>query len=201
MILYFSVILFAMIVISVFNCLFGLNMLDCEWWFVLTLVVVGVLYEFAIDGFFAIIIKKMPEKWFSKHKKIFQISKSEIRFLNFFGVKKWKDLVWELGGMGGFSKKEIANPQNLEYIDKFLVETNKGVVIHWIGVFVGFSLVFVVPLKYALTICLPIAIVNSFLNFLPIMVLRYNTPKLLAVSKFLEKRENKTKIAKQPCNI
>ncbi len=189
MILYLSVIIFSMIVVSVFNILFGLQMLDVPWWFVIVCVVLCVIYQFAVDGFFAIVIKKTPDRWYGKDKKIFQVSASEIKFLNFFRVKKWKEKVWELGGLGGFRKNKILEPQNPEYVEKFITETNKGVVIHWIGVFVGYTAIVAFPFRFALTICLPIAFVNMVLNFLPIMVLRYNIPKLLKLQKFLDRKK------------
>ena len=40
----------------------------------------------------------------------------------------------------------------------------------------------------ALTIALPVAIVNLFLNILPTLALRYNTPKLKSLLKRLKKK-------------
>ena len=60
-----------------------------------------------------------------------------------------------------------------------MFESGKGVVVHIGGMILGFLVIFIFPLKYALVIGLPIAIVNVFLNILSTMVLRYNTPKLL----------------------
>ena len=32
-------------------------------------------------------------------------------------VRRWKDKVWELGGLGGFSKKKLADPSDPKYIE------------------------------------------------------------------------------------
>ena len=47
---------------------------------------------------------------------------------------------------------------------------------------------FLFPLKYALVIGIPVAVVNLILNILPTMILRYNVPKLTVVLKRLERQ-------------
>ena len=44
----------------------------------------------------------------------------------------------------------------------------------------------------SLTIALPVAIVNLFLNILPTIVLRYNTPMLHTVLERLKRREQRS---------
>lgn len=187
MILYLSIIFLAVVILCAFNIPFNLAALQCEWWFVIVACILCVVFEFAVDGIFALVVNKTPNKWYSPEKKQFEVSKRERNFLQKLGVKRWKDKIWELGGLGGFSKREIKEPNNLEYIEKFLIEINKGVVTHWIGVFAGFAVILCFPFRFALPICLPIAIVNVILNILPIMALRYNYPKLLVVRKKLLK--------------
>jgi hypothetical protein len=143
------------------------------------------VFEFAIDGLFAIIVNKMPNKWFGIDSKHFQVSKNATRFYDKLKIKKWKDKVLELGALGGFRKNKINEPSNPEYIARFIIECNKGIVTHRIGYIVGFLGVFLFPLKYALSIGLPVALVNLFLNILPTMVLRYNVPKLQVLYKRL----------------
>ena len=76
----------------------------------------------------------------------------------------------------------------LEYIEKFIIECNKGVLTHRIGYFVGFFAMLTVPNICAFTIALPIAIVNLFLNILPTIVLRYNTPMLISMLNRLKRK-------------
>ena len=47
------------------------------------------------------------------------------------------------------------------------------------------------PNRCALTIALPVVTVNLYLHILPTIVLRYNTPKLQALLKRLEKSNQK----------
>ncbi|MBR1890604.1 MAG: hypothetical protein IJ817_02840 [Clostridia bacterium] len=193
MILYLTVIFIAMLIVSLFNILFGLSLLQCEAWFVVVAVVCGVAFQFVVDGLFATLVHLFPKKWFSYDKKIFAVTKAERKFLNLFNVKKWKNLVWELGGLGGFKKSKIENPKDIGYVETFLMECNKGVVTHYIGMFAGYLLILIFPIRFALTVCLPIAFVNMVLNIMPIMVLRYNVPKLQVLHEaLLKERFSKT---------
>lgn len=190
MILYLFIIFISAFFICLFNILFGLSLLNCQWWFVIIAVAVGIVYEFVVDLFVAIIIKKSPNKWYSPDKRVFNVPAWYKKFAQILGVKCWKDKIWELGSAGGFSKREIKDPRNIEYIEQFLIEINKGIITHYLILPVGFTLLLVFPTNYILPITLPIAIVNMFLNLLPIVVLKYNYPKLKAVFKRLNREQS-----------
>ena len=178
MILYLSIIFVCSFVLALLNIFVGTLFFDYSVWFIILAIAGSVVFEFLVDGLFAFIINKLPNKWFGIENKHFKVSKRSIKFYEKIKIRKWKDKVWDLGGLGGFRKNKMIDPNSPEYIERFIVECNKGVVTHRIGYFVGFLDVFIIPLKYALAIGLPIAFVNLFLNILPTMVLRYNTPKL-----------------------
>jgi hypothetical protein len=135
-----------------------------------------------VDGLFAIICNHIPAKWL-KDKKFFNVSKREQKFYEKLGIRVWKDKVLELGGMGGFSKSKVEDPNSPEYIEKFLIESYKGEVDHIVGMFAGFTVIFIFPLKYALFVGVPVAVVNVFVNLMSTMILRYNTPKLKTLHK------------------
>ena len=104
-------------------------------------------------------------------------------------MRSWKDKVWELGGLGGFSKKSLENPDSPEYIEKFIIECNKGVLTHRLSYPIGF-----LPMLFIPNICaiaFPVAAVNLFLNILPTLVLRYNTPKLRIMLKRMYKKSER----------
>ena len=103
MILYLSIIIIANIIIDVFNIVFNTASAIS----VILMVMATTVFEFAIDGLFAIIVNKMPNKWFGVYNKHFQVSKKTTRFYEKLKIKKWKDKVWELGGLGGFRKNKI----------------------------------------------------------------------------------------------
>ena len=184
--LYLSIIGIAMAVISVINIAFQ----TAPWYYVLIAVIWCTALQFAFDGLVAILIHKMPDRWFGIDNPLYRVSKKERELYKKLKVRLWKDKVWELGGLGGFSKKNLKAPDAPEYIEKFIIECNKGVLVHRISYAIGFLAMLTVPNGCKLTLALPVAIVNLFLNVLPTLVLRYNTPMLISVlSRFKRKAE------------
>ena len=178
MVLYLSIIGIAWVVISVLNIIFGAHAFDNYSSWIIFAGLIGIVYEFAVDGLFAEIVHFLPRKWFTGDKKFYKVSRKERKFYEAIKIKSWKDKVWELGGLGGFRKNKLAEPNSSKYFEQFIVESNKGIVTHLIGMVVGFTVIFILPFKYALRITLPVALVNLFLNILPTCILRYNIPKL-----------------------
>lgn len=192
MVLYISSILFAMIVVAVFNIWLGTPVFGYSPWFVIGAVVATTVFQIAIDGLAAFVISKFPAKWFDETNKHFVVSKRSVKFYEKLHIRKWKDKVLELGFLSGFRKNKIASADDPEYFRRFIVESNKGIVEHRLGYVLGFLGIFLFPLKYAFVIGVPIAIVNVILSGLPTMVLRYNIPKLTAVLKRLERQKKQT---------
>ena len=187
--LYLSIIGIAMLLISVFNIIFFI----APWYIVVISVVLCTALSFAFDGLIAIFINKMPDRWFGIDNPLYTVSNFEKKWYLKLKVRLWKDKVWELGGLGGFSKKTLSDPNNPQYIEKFIIECNKGVATHRLSYPIGFLSMLFLPKLLGLTIAFPIAIVNLFLNILPTLVLRYNTPKLKLVLKKLQTEQAKIK--------
>lgn len=181
---YLTVISVAMLIISVINIVFD----TAAWYNVIILVVVCTALQFALDGFIAIIINKMPDKLFGADNPLYNVSELEKKLYKKLKVRSWKDKVWELGGLGGFSKKNLAKPNSPEYIEKFIIECNKGVLTHRLSYPIGFLPMLFIANVCAFSIGLPVAVVNLFLNILPTIILRYNTPKLKMMLERMKKR-------------
>lgn len=149
-----------------------------------------------IDSFFALLVGILPKKWFGVNNKLLSVSKKEQKFYEKLHIRKWKDYVWDLGCLGGFSKQEIKDPKDPKYFEKFIIESNRGVTEHTLGIIFSFSIIFLYP-SYAWSVGFPIAMVNLLLNTMSTMVLRYNLPKLKTSYNFLLKkqieRENQNK--------
>jgi len=175
--LYLSIIGISVAVISAVNILCD----TASWYYVVFAVIWCTALQFALDGFIAILINKMPNKWFGLDKTAYNVSRREQELYKKLKVRRWKDRVWELGGLGGFSKKSLKEPTNPEYIERFIIECNKGVLTHRLSYPIGFFAMLTLSGICSLTIALPVAFVNMFLNVLPTLVLRYNTPKLHSV--------------------
>lgn len=176
-----------MIIVSAINIILNTT----TWYNVVIAVVLCTAAQFALDGLIAVIINKMPEVFFGVNNPFYNVSEFEQKLYKKLKVRAWKDKVWELGGLGGFSKKNLACPNSPEYIERFIVECNKGVLTHRLSYPIGFLPVFFIPNVCALTIALPVAVVNLILNVLPTLVLRYNTPKLHAMLQRMKRKKEK----------
>ena len=183
--LYLTAIGVSMMLISLANILFKV----APWYYVIIATVWCTALQFALDGGIAILINKMPNRWFGVQNRMYAVSEREKRLYKALRVRLWKDKVWELGGLGGFSKKNVKEPNNPEYIEKFIIECNKGVLTHRLSYPIGFAAMLTLPGACAFTIALPVAIVNLFLNILPTLALRYNTPMLQNVLKRLKRKQ------------
>ena len=172
--LYLSIIGIAMVLIAVPNIVFGV----APWYYVLAAVLWCVVLLFALDGLIAILIRLTPDRYYGIENPHFDVSEKAVRLYKRLHIRSWKDKVWELGGIGGFSKRNLSDPNNPEYIEKFIIECNKGVVTHRLAYPIGFLVMLTLSGPCAFTIALPTAVVNLFLSALPTMVLRYNTPPL-----------------------
>lgn len=188
--LYLYTIGIAMCAISALNILLSV----AAWHYVIIATVWCVALQFAFDGTLAILIKKMPNAWFGITNSMYRVSAAEMKLYRHLRVRLWKDKVWELGGLGGFSKKKLLEPNNPEYIELFIIECNKGVLTHRLSYPAGFLAMLTLPGVTAFTVALPVAAVNLFLNILPTLVLRYNTPKLHSHLKRLERKRERAPV-------
>jgi hypothetical protein len=152
--------------------IWGSWLLACEYSILATLCVIGV------DGLTAFLIRRLPAGWFRPGIGLYEVSQRERRLYRRLGVKCWKDKVPELGIFTGFHKDHLAAPRDAAYLGRFLLESNYGVVIHWVNALLGF-LIMVIPGCGGISYTLPVALVNFVLSLMPAMILRYNTPGLL----------------------
>ncbi len=143
----------------------------------------------AWDGIFATFIRRaLPEKWFTKDVKFHNVSKAECKIYEFLGIKLWKDHVLELGMFTSFSKKKVLKPNDPEYISRFILECNYGYQIHLWNFILGIVPFFFFPREIGIRFILPAFIANSILSILPLMILRYNIPRLKRLLSVLEKK-------------
>lgn len=198
--LYLLIIIVGMILVAGINILcggFGL-----PWHFIVIATILFTILAILIDGLVALIIRKLPNKWFTGNQKFFDVSKKEMGFYDKIGIKKWKDKVPELGGFTDFHKNKVADPHNNEYLERFILEACYGIVIHFVSFFTSFLVIFLdykmfidFSAPIGLSIGLPVAIVNAILIVLPTFILRYNLPRLKTLYKFnlRNKKKEETK--------
>ena len=156
----------------------------------LLIAVLGVVAVIAIDGLFAFVIRRMPERWFEPGARLFSVGKREKDFYRRTRINQWKKHVPEWGCFTGFHKDKMREPSDSAYLRRFLLESNYGVAGHVAGAVFGFALLLIPPLR-PLTVALPIAVVNMILSLLPTMILRFNTPALYRLYLRSMERERK----------
>lgn len=174
--LYLTIIIGGAIIIAVANTLvsFSFELLLQN----LLSVAIGVVAIIAQDGIGALIIRRLtPKKWYLPEKTLFTVSAKERKFYTKLKIKKWKDYVPELGLFTGFSKSEIKEAEDAEYLGRFLIESNYGVIIHVSNALLGFVIAFI-PICSAPSIWIPIYVVNFVLSILPVAILRYTSHTL-----------------------
>ena len=182
--LYFSVIGVGMVLISALNIIFK----TASPLYIIVAVIFCTALQFALDAIVAFITNRFPDKCFGIDNPLFRVSERERALYKKLGVRRWATKVWELGALGGFSKKSVKEPNNPEYIEKFIIECNKGVMTHRLSYPVGFLAMLTLPGICSLTIALPVAVINLFLNILPTIVLRHNTPMLKSLLTRLKRK-------------
>ena len=173
-----------MILIALFNALLGAAI-----WYEAALAVIWcTALAFIFDGIVAFIISVIPDSLFGIDNPCYRVSTWEMELYKSLRVRLWKDKIWELGGLGGFSKKNLKEPSSPEYIEKFIIECNKGVLTHRLSYPLGFISILTLSAPLAYSVAIPVAIVNLVLNAMPTIALRYNTLKLKAFLTRLKKR-------------
>ena len=194
--LYLSIIGIGMAVIAAVN----VALQTAAWYYAVLAVIWCTALCFALDGGIAFLINKMPDRWFGVDNPHYHVSDAEKELYKKLKVRRWKDKVWELGGLGGFSKKVLKDPNDPAYIEKFIVECNKGVLTHRLSYPAGFLTMLTLTGICPFTVALPVAVVNLFLNVLPTLALRYNTPKLKAMLQRLKRKQTSRVAAESSAN-
>lgn len=186
--LYLILIVGAMTVIAILNAIF--NVYSLQFWYICLAVVINTVAVIAVDGVCATVVRRcLPQKWFGVDKTFFCATEKERVFYNKIGIHKWKDKIPELGMFTAFRKNHVRKPNDNEYLSRYILEANYGVVCHLVGAIVGYAIVFIYPIKFALCFGVPVATVNVLLNVPPTFILRYNLPKLHSLLKFNSRKK------------
>ncbi len=187
--LYLCIICTCSSIIVLFNGLLFSKLLSLNFFQITILTIICVITQILVDLILALIVRRcLPNKWFGINNKRFGAKSKERLFYEKIGIKRWKDKVLELGALSGFRKNKIQEPKNNDYLARYILEANYGVVVHYVCIILGFSIALIFPKEYFLHFCLPVSIVNAILNLLPLFVLKYNLPKLFMIYKLNDKQ-------------
>lgn len=191
MILYGSIIFVCVCLLTGVNAVFAAPRFGVSFWFILGAVLINVVAVIAVDGLFAFLIRRLPEKWFGHERRFFQVSAKEKKFYEKLKIRKWKDKVPELGQFTNFHKNKVAEPRNNVYLERYMLEAAYVEVIHLAGCFLGFVIIFFYPLKYWLCFGFPVAVINLIMNILPYFILRYNFYKMKVLYRSNERKQRR----------
>ena len=152
-------------------------------------VVFCVVLQIGLDGVAALAVRLTPDRLYPAESPRYRVRPWEKTLYLRLGVRRWKDHIPDLGGIGGFSKRRLAEPDNPAYVEKYVIECHKGVLTHRLCYPLGLLVMLTLPNLCALTIALPVGIINLILNALPTVALRYNTPMLLGMLKRMRRKQ------------
>ena len=145
-----------------------------------------------LDAIVAIITRALPKDWLSPFSSAFSVSKKERKFLEKLKVKAWKDKIPEMGRfLCNFDKTKVQDNPTSDYVLTFLHETTMAEAMHFMSIFAGFLLL-LIPIPNAQISILFVVLVNALLQIPPVLVQRYNRPKLVAYYTRLKRKENKS---------
>ena len=190
--LYLIIITTSILFIAIANILLTVFSAPAEIGTAILSVSVAATAIFALDGISALVIRRLtPEKWYAPSKKLFRVSKKERNFYKFIKIKSWKDHVPELGGFTSFHKDKLQSTDDGEYLNRFIIEANYGVVIHLANAALGLLIAFI-PICSSPTVWIPVFAVNLVLSLLPVAILRYTGYTLQNLyDRTLNKKESK----------
>ena len=176
---YLIIIFIAMILIIGANLLFAATFTLDALLSTAISVTVATLSIFLIDAVTALIVRRLtPKKWYLPGRKLFTVSKKERNFYNKLKIKAWKDKVPELGGFTDFHKDRLESQSDAAYLERFLIESNFGVIVHLVNGIFGVFILFI-PFCSMPSVWVPVFIVNLILSLMPVAILRHTSYTLL----------------------
>lgn len=137
------------------------------------------LYIFLSMGIAAIFMCVAPQKWWKHTNAFFCEKKWEKNFYNKIGIKKWKEKIPDWSASNGFPKGEMQG-REIAYLERFIYETCYGEMLHFISIFVPFSVLALFEISFWWYI-IPILITNVLLQIPTIFIQRYNRIRLLSL--------------------
>ena len=188
MILYLIIIVIAVLVIALaVSLLTASAFLPVLGWTALATAVV-----MAINGLTATLCQFLPEKLANHERKLFVVSANEKKFYEKLKIRKWKDKVPEIAGFTGFHKNKLADPKSVEYVERFLLETCYGELVHIISCFASYLILLLFPItELWLAVAIPVAVVSMLLNLPSLFILRYNSYKLRILRESMLKKQRR----------
>lgn len=143
------------------------------------LFVLDLFYWLMIQGLIGFISAHLPRRLIQPTRHIYQVrqwEKDGAIYQKWFNIKKWKPIVWDAGKFfqKDFSKDHV-DPKNPKNLERWIIETCRAEWCHWVTFF------FILPLFSFNPSGLMYFwfLYDATLNIVPIIVQRYNRPRLM----------------------
>ena len=158
---------------------------DLPLWLFISIMICGLS-----SGVICLITRVLPKSVFDPHRKRFKTFSFEVGLYKHLRVKKWKDIIPDLGKLSGLEKGKLTQPNNPQYMERFLQENCIAESLHFFSIISGLLLFLFIPQKYFFSVGVIIFITNMILHILPVFVQRYLRPKMLKVyDRLIEKQK------------
>jgi glycosyl-4,4'-diaponeurosporenoate acyltransferase len=146
----------------------------------LWMIIINTLFWLVVCFGTAYSVRVFPNSWYGSTCWFFKEKLFERKVYRTIRIAKWKDKLPEWGRLLNFEKKNLKKDINLEYIDRFILETCYAEIGHLGMAVLGFACIFVNPRSHAL-MALILAIINLVIQIPFILIQRYNRPRLLRI--------------------
>lgn len=175
----FAIVAFVATIISIIlGFTIGVNVLGFTDGFILRSIANTLLLLAGINIICALCFQNLLVKKINPLKPYYRPHPWEEKLYLKLGVRKWKDKIPELGKLfAGFDKSQVGDMKNNEHVARFIAETITAEYIHKFSALFGLIAI-VGCLKTWFIVGIPLLLANIIINTMPVIVQRYNRPKL-----------------------
>lgn len=150
-------------------------------WFTLWMITINTIFwVVCCFGVAWAVYRLIPITFYKQINWFFKGHPYEKRLYKIIKIGRWKRKLPEWGKVWNFDKKHLKKELNLEYIDRFILETYRAEIGHLGMAILGFACVLVNPSDYYL-MAITSSIVNCFIQIPFCLIQRYNRPRLMKI--------------------
>ena len=132
----------------------------------------------------------LPRQWFSSDRAMFKVNRFEKFVCKVTNVKSWKDKIPVGGHVAGFSLKHLTNPNDINYLDRYIYESCFAEWLHYTIFFWCFISMLILPKHLFFNMVLPITILFAFQNKIFVIIQWFTRPRIARIYDNLIKRKN-----------
>ena len=148
---------------------------------------------------FLLLSRPVTKRYFDPCSKLWRVSESEQRFYRAIKLQSWKKIVPDFGRFVGFQKNmQDKDIHNSEFYKRFIYETVNASFLHGVDILLAPLFFLFLHREFYLTIGLTCLAIVFILNILPVMVQRYNRPRLIKMYLLTKRQTAWVSAEKEP---